>query len=317
MKKTIITMLVLAGAAMAETTDLTWVGTEGGKWYNTNNWVVTGTEDHPTSLPGWNTSSANTDEFIFRIGDGAKVNANNESIGYLNGKLVIGDNVTFGTNWAAVFKDVVIGKNFTWQNGGDGLKFAVNSGYTVSQDSTANTLTINSTYTGYNILSTLGTGSTVDFGTEGKVVSGANVQGQTCLGQYSAGEVRPLTLSAQIEYAVTEDKEKAGIQERLLIEAPSIWYRDINGAYRDSAFGLTLTLADGTELVKYDSVMDTNAAWTLNGVVVATEDLQAGAYRSYATAEGIGVQYNIVPEPATATLSLLALAGLCARRRRK
>ena len=33
----------------------------------------------------------------------------------------------------------------------------------------------------------------------------------------------------------------------------------------------------------------------------------------------IGVNYTVlaVPEPATATLSLLALAGLCARRRRK
>ncbi len=30
-----------------------------------------------------------------------------------------------------------------------------------------------------------------------------------------------------------------------------------------------------------------------------------------------GIRFNAVPEPATATLSLLALAGLCARRRRK
>ena len=30
-----------------------------------------------------------------------------------------------------------------------------------------------------------------------------------------------------------------------------------------------------------------------------------------------GISYEVTPEPTTATLSLLALAGLCARRRRK
>lgn len=35
------------------------------------------------------------------------------------------------------------------------------------------------------------------------------------------------------------------------------------------------------------------------------------------TVSGISVSANIIPEPATATLSLLALAALAARRRRK
>ena len=35
------------------------------------------------------------------------------------------------------------------------------------------------------------------------------------------------------------------------------------------------------------------------------------------TVSGIAVSTNIIPEPATATLSLLALAGLAARRRRR
>jgi hypothetical protein len=35
------------------------------------------------------------------------------------------------------------------------------------------------------------------------------------------------------------------------------------------------------------------------------------------TVSGISVSANIIPEPATATLSLQALAGLATRRRRK
>lgn len=41
-----------------------------------------------------------------------------------------------------------------------------------------------------------------------------------------------------------------------------------------------------------------------------------GNYWVTASAQGLKVSY-VIPEPATATLSLLALAGLCARRRRK
>lgn len=322
MKKTMITLMALAGLAMATPTDLTWVGPQNGNWFNTENWVITGTEDHPTSIPSWNTQSANNDEFIFRIGDGAKVNANNESIGYLNGKLIIGDNVQFGTNYACLFKDVEVGKTFTWLNGGDGIKFQVNSGYTYpltdnngnpTRFASPNTLSINSTYTGTNIISTLGTGSSIDFGTEGKLIGGPNSYSETCLGQYSAGNPRPLTLTAQIEIAFTDDAEQVGVIDRVLIEAPGIWYRDLNNVYRDDVFGLTLTSLDGTSMIKYDSVMDKDAAWTINGV--ETEKV-LGAYRSYATNTGIGVQYFMAPEPATATLSLLALAGLMARRRR-
>ena len=38
---------------------------------------------------------------------------------------------------------------------------------------------------------------------------------------------------------------------------------------------------------------------------------------NYGVNPGVKIADNVVPEPATATLSLLALAGLAARRRRK
>lgn len=49
------------------------------------------------------------------------------------------------------------------------------------------------------------------------------------------------------------------------------------------------------------------------------EELSAfvGKYIVFADRDGIKVSYVVVPEPAAATLSLLALAGLAARRRRK
>lgn len=46
-------------------------------------------------------------------------------------------------------------------------------------------------------------------------------------------------------------------------------------------------------------------------------DLDASVYQVAYKAEGGLVTMSLVPEPSTATLSLLALAGLCARRRRK
>ncbi len=305
-----IALVALAGLSMAETLDLTWVGASGGKWNEVTNWVITGTEDHPDSIPAY----SNTTEAIYRIGDGANVSAENVSIGNLKGTLIIGDNVTFGGNWAVVFHDVVLGDNMTWQHGGDGIKFTLNSGSTIASESEANTLKLNTIYSGTNILSTLGTGSSVDFGTAGKIIAPSNAPyGETCLGQYSAGSPRALTLTAQIETALTDNPETVGVVDRVLIESPKIWYRDLDGKYRDDMFGLTLTSLDGTSMIKYDSVMDPTAAWTINGVET---ELAQGAYRSYATIEGIGVQYYIAPEPATATLSLLALAGLASRRRR-
>ena len=63
-----------------------------------------------------------------------------------------------------------------------------------------------------------------------------------------------------------------------------------------------------TSLTSYDL----GTSYTLDKLVFS---LDGG--NSTQTVSGVSVSANLVPEPATATLSLLALAGLAARRRRK
>lgn len=67
----------------------------------------------------------------------------------------------------------------------------------------------------------------------------------------------------------------------------------------------TYDLTTGIELASGDS-----ATFTLK---VSNSD----NYPTYAGLTGGSVSYKVIPEPATATLSLLALAGLAVRRRRK
>ena len=71
----------------------------------------------------------------------------------------------------------------------------------------------------------------------------------------------------------------------------------------------TVTGSDAATVSAIESALGTNVTVYDNGNVEGTGTLVTNATGSITT--------NVVPEPATATLSLLALAGLCARRRRK
>ena len=85
-----------------------------------------------------------------------------------------------------------------------------------------------------------------------------------------------------------------------------------NVAYAEGTPLFTLTGSNGTQL--------TNTAAALEDKMTVTWKDENGATQSVsgATADMSGsITTNAVPEPTTATLSLLALAGLCARRRRK
>ena len=84
-----------------------------------------------------------------------------------------------------------------------------------------------------------------------------------------------------------------------------------NVAYEEGTQLFTLSGSDGTLLT------DTAAALE-DKVTVTWEDEESGTRQEASGAAVSGsIATVVVPEPTTATLSLLALCGLCARRRRK
>ncbi|MGN0821727.1 MAG: PEP-CTERM sorting domain-containing protein, partial [Akkermansia sp.] len=228
-------------------------------------------------------------------------------------------NVKLSASWDFVFKNISIGSGADFSDvSGDGIKWSTDN----NASSTPNKLTLNSSYThNNNILSTIGVGSTVDFQTSGyiKII---DVSGNGAGISYLSGKA--LTLSASVTLTASTDTN-APLKKvtRYLIEGPNIWYRDVDASNTNKVVDYTLSSVSetsGLTLTKYDLATSEDAAWMLNGTAVGADDLSAGAYRFVATeSDGIGIQYwdNNVPEPTTATLSLLALAGLAARRRRR
>ncbi len=97
--------------------------------------------------------------------------------------------------------------------------------------------------------------------------------------------------------------------------ATSVWYYDNRLANKE---GIELDLDEVYTVT--GTLSGTTMNVTLSGGNL-TETMTIGSYaaKSYGSAENFEVRVNAlaVPEPATATLSLLALAGLAARRRRK
>lgn len=290
--------LLLGSLASAET--YTWVG--GGtdtQWETVANWRDS-SGNTPQKMPAY-TEEGHT----YIITDNATVTANGQTAFATKGSLIVGDNVKMGGTFAFGAKDITIGKNFTWTAiEGDGLKFAVNT----SQSAEKNTLTLDSVYTWYvaNLMGTMCNGSTIDFKSEGKIVTSGN----------NVAQGRAITMSATVGAYSTD------VETRWLITGTNIYFRDITDSTAsnydkrivDYASSEVKTTIDGIEMTKYDFVTDANKPWTQGGEVT---EMQNGAYRFIATyADGIGIQYYVTPEPATATLSLLALAGLAARRRR-
>ncbi|MBQ4636015.1 MAG: PEP-CTERM sorting domain-containing protein [Akkermansia sp.] len=87
---------------------------------------------------------------------------------------------------------------------------------------------------------------------------------------------------------------------------------DYTIAWDATAGNYALTIELNGTTVAEDIDLGTDAL-SYKGLVITTDGGHQGP--SYATLSNLSV--NVVPEPATATLSLLALAGLAARRRRK
>ncbi len=85
----------------------------------------------------------------------------------------------------------------------------------------------------------------------------------------------------------------------------------------------TLISITGSQMF-FDNTVTTYSFTDANGVAMLAVDSEealatatTSSYFVTKDSNGIKVSYNIVPEPTTATLSLLALAALAARRRRK
>lgn len=193
---------------------------------------------------------------------------------------------------------------------------AINGGISwAAAEGAANTLILNTVYDGdSSILTSIAVGSTINFGSEGKIVLDTD-------GAHSSS-LKGKNLTLQATYTLNQDIGAGStLETRWLIEGSDIYFRDCwgnnnpdNTLVNFSTFSLVET--GGTETIRFDAASSLDAAWLINGTEV---ELTAGAYRYVATADGIGVQYyqNLLPEPSTATLSLLALAALAARRRRK
>lgn len=155
----------------------------------------------------------------------------------------------------------------------------------------------------------------IDFGTSGKLVSN-NTAGNNFTGSKSASYDFAITLSAEITLDLSEGFK---IESRELIHAYDIYWREGENCIFDYAHS-TVTETTGITLLQANMAQSTDADWVIDGKTYTAAELASvgPVYRFVATKEdGISIQYATAPEPATATLSLLALAGLCARRRRK
>lgn len=299
MKKTIIALMALAGVAAADTYE--YVGNKTGGWAEVNtNWKSVENETNPsTNGNQMNTGTGNT--FVIdgnkQVKAGANLIAANTTLIIKGGsELYIDGGPTFN-NSTVTFEDGAISSCNPNGNGSVKIK-----------DTTFN---INSTLSfgrlTFNNDAAMGD-MTFNLGEKGKVSFASTfVVAGTSPAKYNG----QITLSAICTDGFLTGYGDISVYDRVLVD-----------------FGSKVDHSDCAEFSTFlDSEYVTAGSFTLND-----EKLSAGKYSVDAlSAEDVGkyqfvmegsklkVQYVAysVPEPTTATLSLLALAGLAARRRRK
>ena len=302
MKKTIITLLALAGVAAAA--DVTWTGAAGdGNWSNAENW--SGLRDD-SSVP------VAGDKITVANGDTVSSDAYDYASGAAN-KWTDGNTVITVKNGSTL----TLGKPTSWRGDRYDASFIIEEGsavYVAKSFLQANNSIYGTLYIGGEF-SPGASITSIDFGQNGSIqfLEGSNNRME--------GNNRTLTLGAVLDTGVNGAGATYTLETRYLIMG------DSDGDFNPGAYG-TLTLAGGnimgtgdmvlTSAMTENPVLTGNSKYTSGSLTATVEDY--GKYILGCDASGIYVQYvkaDIIPEPATATLSLLALAGLAARRRRK
>lgn len=284
MKKTIFTLFALASVATADT------------WYNVytssgGDFFATKDGKYVNVTNGFGDPFAQSDSFETSITSSS--NANCLNFGYADGDNKASVNVTISA--ALYLKEVQTNRCDSLT-----LTFGDGGSLNIENDECFKLSVI---------------GATINFGKNGYIsLTGDNTQ------NHLAGKAMTLNASITLNY-ITEN-EAPSLVTRYLIKGKNIWYRDVTNDNKVVDYASSLvTESTGYTLIKYDLAKSENAAWTIGSQTVSEDQLTAGAYRFFATESGgIGIQYwngLTIPEPTTATLSLLALAGLAARRRRK
>lgn len=277
MKKTIVILMALAGVASA---DYVWKGgstIDSDGWKNSENWTLGEGDTFNGNGPGMSNSNMWGDIYV----SGASGSVGNESNFTLEG-------------WSLDFH-LSNSADLTFQRI---QKFQGGANITIDETSS---LTIYSYYGGND-------GGSINLDNKGSFTLGYSLRTQGGEGfNMNLFDTGIVTLKAQNTNAANSAKvasitamltgTEAGIQERILINKES------GVSFDSTATTYTFTDVNGSVMTAVDS---------LEALVAAT----APSYYVTKDDNGIKVSYVLVPEPTTATLSLLALAGLAARRRR-
>lgn len=252
MKKTLITLLALAGVAWADTVSIAPL----------------------TSSEGWSVGHQNTNKSTNAVLDTTAATL-----------------TLTNADWSRGYGVYTLADAITLTNETDRL--------TVSF--TINTTDLNSLVTG----TLVGSGKAIALGHGSYDNSGNGGNGiQSGISTDTTGVFYNMQTSTTGGVFVTPDKK---VNNSFTANTPLTLTTTVEWDTTKSQFVASLSYGK-TSLTSYDL----GTSYTLDKLVFS---LDGG--NSTQTVSGVSVSANLVPEPATATLSLLALAGLAARRRRK
>ncbi len=305
MKKTLIALAALSGLATAA--DVTWTGAAGdNNWKTASNWST-----NATPADGDNVTINNATVTLEQTTSGDLMGQRDQWNPY---KITLnatgGSYVTLGTMPATT----------GWPNSTTRMRASFNIDETSTVVTNAaflyGTNNIFGTLVASNVCDPAEANVTVNFGKSGiiQLTEGSK--------NASEGNGRTFTFGAVLDTGIAAADATYTLAKRYLMAGapggeftPSVWDKlTLAGGSITGTNGLTLT-----------SALASNPVFTQDSKAYTTETLTAtaddfGKYILGADKDGIYVQYvksSVVPEPTTATLSLLALAGLAVRRRRK